>query len=173
MSRSCYSDDYGDEYPGQLELFRANVERSIRGRAGQARLRELREALLALPVKELEAEMFAGGAPEKPRVCALGAWALAKAGGDVERAADMVPGDADDYDTARALGPSGWPRLVVLDAIYVNDLTEWVYDAVEGPHQSPYAYTGVPHGPVLYGRRETPAERYRRVLRWVEDKIKP
>ncbi len=40
MSRSCYSDDYGDEFPGQLALFRANVDRSIASKAGQARLRD-------------------------------------------------------------------------------------------------------------------------------------
>ena len=73
MSRSCYSDDYGDEFPGQVDLFRANVRRSMRSKAGQARLVELRDALLALPVKELEAETFAAGTRETPKVCALGA----------------------------------------------------------------------------------------------------
>jgi hypothetical protein len=147
MSRSCYSDDYGDEFPGQLELYRANVQRSIRSKAGQARLRELRDALLALPVKELEADTFAGGSPETPRVCALGAWALAKAG-DVEAAGDMVPTDADDHDTYDALKAHGWPKLVVLEAIYQND-----------------------DGHVY--RHETPALRYARVLAWVERELLP
>src|SRR5262245_24820936 len=110
MSRSCYSDDYGDEFPGQLELYRANVRRSIRSKAGQARLRELREALLALTVKELEAEIFAEGTNEQPRVCALGAWALAKTG-DVTAAHDLVPRDAYDDETFDVLKPHGWPKL--------------------------------------------------------------
>jgi hypothetical protein len=144
MSRSCYSDDYGDDFPGQLALYRANVSRSIKSRTGQARLRELRDALLALPTKALEAETFAEGAGEAPRVCALGAWALAKCG-DIEQAHAMVPSDADDHETADLFESHGWPRLVVLDAIYMND---------EGGDY-----------------KETPAERYARVLGWVERQI--
>lgn len=145
MSRSCYSDEYGDEFPGQINLFRANVERSIRSRDGQARLRELRDALLALPVKELQPEIFAEGAANSPRVCALGAWALAKCGGDVEQAHAMVPSDADDYETWDALQSHGWPKLVVLEAVYMND-EAWFGNV-------------------------TPAERYKRVLKWVEGSI--
>lgn len=145
MSRSCYSDDYGDEFPGQINLYRANVQRSIASRAGQARLRELRDALLSLPTKELEAELFAGGTQDAPRVCALGAWALAKAGGDVAIARDMVSNDADDHETYEALKSYGWPRLVVLEGVYVND---------EGPWGS-----------------ETTTARYTRVLSWVESQL--
>jgi hypothetical protein len=172
MSRSCYSDDYGGDFPGQMELYRANVERSMRGKVGQARLRELRDALLALPVKELQAETFAGGTREAPQVCALGAWALAKCNGDPDEAARMVPGDADDRETYRCLRAHDWPKLVVLDAVFVNDDTHYRYDSVEGPAQSPYAYYG--NGtPVRYRRDETPAERYQRVLAWVEKQLTP
>lgn len=146
MSRTCYTDDYG-EFPGQMELFRANVQRSMRSRAGQARLRELRDALLALPVKALQAEIFAVGPRESPDVCALGAWALAKSNGEVAAAAAMVPRDADDHDTYDALKAFGWPRLVVLEAIYMND---------EGACGS-----------------ETPEQRYSRVLAWVESELLP
>ena len=145
MSRSCYSDDFGDDFPGQMELYRANVERSIRGAFGQQRLKELRDALRALPVKELQADIFATGSNEAPQVCALGAWALAKCGGDVEKAREMVRSDDDDHDTAEALKSHGWPRLVVFDTIYQND-QEW-------------------------SRFETPARRYERVLAWVESQI--
>ena len=145
MSRSCYSDDYGDDFPGQLNLYRANVERSIRSKAGQARLRELRDALLALPVKALEANTFADGTVDAPKVCALGAWALARTG-DPQSAHKMVPTDADDHDTYDALKSHGWPKLVVLESIFVND---------EGN----------------YWRSETPEQRYARVLAWVEGQI--
>ena len=145
MSRSSYTDDYGEDYPGQLELYRANVERSMRGKAGQARLRELRDALLALPVKELHDGIFAAGTPEKPAVCALGAWALKRAGGDPAKAAEMAgPSPEEDTETAAALAAHGWPRLVVMDTIFMNDDV---------------------------GRHETPAERYARVLAWVESQI--
>jgi hypothetical protein len=166
MSRSSYSDDYGDEFPGQLELYRANVARSIKSKAGQARLRELRDALLALPVKELHASTFAEGTPEQPEVCALGAWALSKAGTpDAARA--MVGRDADDADTAQALKPHGWPRLVVMDAIFFNDDTRYVYETAAGPRQRWEQH----YGPLQIGRRETPAERYARMLAWVEEQL--
>lgn len=145
MSRSCYSDEFGDEFPGQLELYRANVARSIRSKAGQARLRELRDALLALPVKALEANTFADGTRDAPNVCALGAWALKKCDGDPQAAKQMVPREADDWDTFNAIKAHGWPRLVVLEAIYQND--EATYRVV------------------------TPEQRYAHVLAWVESQI--
>lgn len=108
MSRSCYTDDYGDEFPGQLGLYRGNVDRSIRSKNGQARLVELRKALEALPVKALEAETFIAPTGE---VCALGAWA--------QKFAPEVTIEAGygDHETAEALQPHQWPRLVVLEAI--------------------------------------------------------
>lgn len=136
MSRSSYSDDYGDDFPGQINLYRANVERSIRSKDGQARLRELKAALEALPTKALEAEIFAEGTREQPRVCALGAWALHRSGGDIEAAHAMVPLDGDDHDTYEALKDYGWPRLVVMEAIYENDEGTW---NIQTPEQR-YAY---------------------------------
>lgn len=168
MSRSCYSDDYGDDFPGQLELYRANVERSIRSRKGQARLRELRDALVAMPVKALEADMFLRPSGE---ACALGVWA-SQHQTDPDTRARMEQFDGDDGDTAQMLAPLGWPRLVVLDLVYENDRTEYLYDEVLGPHQSPYAYqTYSGAWPVRYRRDETPEERYTRVLAWVNEHI--
>ena len=66
MSRSNYSDDCdGPEF----YLWRGAVRSAIRGTRGQALLREMRDALDAMPVKEL----FADGlvAPDGG-VCALG-----------------------------------------------------------------------------------------------------
>lgn len=60
------------DFPGQLELYRANTERAIKGKRGQAFLRELEAALLALPEKRL-AE---GGFICAGEVCALAALAL-------------------------------------------------------------------------------------------------
>ena len=144
MSRSCYSDDYGDDFPGQLELYRANVRRSIRSRKGQARLLELRDALLAMPVKELHQDVFVTGSEDAPKVCALGAWALGKG---FTEASKMVVSNPDDSEIAAAMETHGWPRLVVMDAVYFND------DGVWG--------------------KETPAERHRRMLAWVEENIIP
>jgi hypothetical protein len=148
MSRSNYTED--DEFPGQFDLYRANVERSLRSKAGQARLREMRDALLALPVKALEAGIFITGDEDSPRVCGLGAWALHHARSVAEASAlvPKYPADVatDDYDTADALKRFGWPKLVVWEAIFIND-----------EHWSCV----------------TPEVRYEKVLAWVNANILP
>jgi hypothetical protein len=145
MSRSSYSDDYGDDFPGQADLYRANVERSIRSKQGQARLRELHEALLAMPVKELQADIFAEESPQGPQVCALGQWAVAQCQGDMTKAHALVPRDEDDYGTWLRLKDFCWPKLVVFEVVYMNDDEDY--------------------------HRESSAQRYQRVLTWVEQQI--
>ncbi|MCC6650645.1 MAG: hypothetical protein IT348_05810 [Candidatus Eisenbacteria bacterium] len=170
MSRSSYSDDY-DDFPGQSGLFRANVRRSIRSARGQARLRELRDALLAMPVKELNADVFVEGEASNPAVCALGQWALTKAGGDVEAAQEMAGVDPEcDESTAEALAVHGWPKLVVLETICENDDARPRVIEVHGPSIRPWDY-GYRWGGVRYVVPETPAERYARMLAWVEERI--
>jgi hypothetical protein len=74
MSRHGYCDDGDDEY-GRANLWRGTVIRSIKGKRGQAFLRELAEALDAMPVKALIKEelVAADGA-----VCTIGAVAIAR-----------------------------------------------------------------------------------------------
>jgi hypothetical protein len=164
VSRSCYSDDYGDDFPGQLELYRANVARSIAGARGQARLRELRDALLAMPEKKLAAALFA---PPSGEACALGAWAKRH----VQDADAVAHFDGDDNDTAELLKGYGWPRLVVMDLVYENDRDRYVYEHHEGPHRLASAYSYKSEWPVLRARPETDEERYQRVLAWVTEHI--
>ena len=54
MSRSGYVDDVDDI--GRLNLYRANIARTIGGRRGQAFLREMGAALDAMSIKELVSE---------------------------------------------------------------------------------------------------------------------
>lgn len=172
MSRSSYSDDL-DDYPGQLELYRGNVARSMRGRQGQKMLREMRDALLALPVKELHADVFASGTKERPKVCALGAWATQKAGTPDAGAALVSEPDYDE-ETAADLAKHGWPKLVVLDTIYENDRHDYRIAHAHGPlprHEG-YRYNYPGEWTVSYYYDETPAERYARVLAWVEGSIR-
>ena len=61
----------------------------------------------------------------------------------MEGAKAMVPRESDDHETYRALKSHGWPKLVVLEAVYVNDES--------------FA--------------KTDAERYQRVLAWVTDQL--
>jgi len=67
MSRSGYSDDVDG---AELNLWRGAVERAIKGKRGQAFLRELAEAMDAMPVKRLIAEELIDSVGE---VCAIGA----------------------------------------------------------------------------------------------------
>lgn len=55
MSRSGYTDDY-DEDPLANGRWRAQVKSAIRGKRGQAFLRELADAMDAMPEKVLIAE---------------------------------------------------------------------------------------------------------------------
>ena len=93
MSRACYSDgDDNVDYP--LALWRGAVMSSIRGKRGQAMLKELVAALDAMPAKRLIAhELMKDG-----EVCALGAVALA-------RGKDVSAIDPEDYEVvAREFG---------------------------------------------------------------------
>jgi len=73
VSRSGYTDDYDDI--GQLNRWRANVDRAVRGKRGQKFLREMAAALDAMPVKELVADEVVR---DSEHVCAMGAVALAR-----------------------------------------------------------------------------------------------
>jgi len=70
MSRSGYCDDYAYDEPQLFNLYRASVDRALGGRRGQQFLRELLEALDAMPEKRLIAHEL-----ETPQgeVCAMGA----------------------------------------------------------------------------------------------------
>jgi hypothetical protein len=72
MSRIGDCDDYYEEYPNQQYLQQQAAVNAIRGKRGQKLLRELEQALLALPEKRLIAGSFCDG----KEVCAGGALAL-------------------------------------------------------------------------------------------------
>lgn len=72
MSRITYNEE--EDYPGQFELWQANVERSLGGRAGQQALRELLAALDALPEKRL----IEGHLVKNGEVCTIGALIVEK-----------------------------------------------------------------------------------------------
>ena len=82
MGRITYSED--DDFNNQGLMWMANQERSIKGRKGQAALRELEAALLALPEKRLISGELENAVGE---VCAVGALAKFK-GKDNPRVGD-------------------------------------------------------------------------------------
>jgi hypothetical protein len=106
MGRSGYVDDY--EETGLLNLYRAAVERAIKGKRGQAFLREMLAALDALPEKRLIAEDL----ERDGEVCAIGSVG-------VKRGLDMTkldPIEPELIADAFGIAPS-----LVREIEYIND----------------------------------------------------
>jgi hypothetical protein len=120
MSRSGYSDDYGDDDPLVLGRYRAQVGSAIRGKRGQALLRELLTALDAMPDKRLVAgELEADG-----QFCALGV---------VGQARGLNLASIDTYDV-ESLGPKfNIAEQLAREIMWVNDdhVSEHKYVPVE------------------------------------------
>ncbi len=108
MSRIGYMED--DDYPVQFDLWQANCQRSLKGKQGQAELRQLRDALLALPDKRLILGLLINPEGE---VCAVGAYARHK-GLDLEK---FDPEEETDVVGITA----GMPRLVAWKVVEMND----------------------------------------------------
>lgn len=108
MSRSGYSDDC--DY---LDLFRANVDRAIAGKRGQAFLRELVASLEAMPEKRLIAHDLQATTGE---VCAIGSVGL-------KRGIDMTTLDPEDTEqVGKAFGIS---TILAQEIVYENDEREY------------------------------------------------
>ena len=106
MSRSGYEDQYDN---WALIRYRGAVASAIRGKRGQALLRELLAALDALPEKRLIGESFVaeGG------VCALGAVCAARG---------VEPPDYDMGDAADAAADLlSVSRALAAEVMYLND----------------------------------------------------
>ena len=140
--RISYSED--EQYPGQFELWQANCRRSLRGKAGQAALHELEQALLALPNERLLANRLVDSDGD---VCALGA--LAQFKGHALYLAEGCGLDDDfdfDDDGMEDFGVElGMPRLVAWKVVEEND--------------------------IQLGGPLSPEDRYRRMLAWVQAQL--
>jgi hypothetical protein len=108
MSRSGYCDDYGDDDPLALGRYRAQVASAIRGKRGQALLRELLAALDAMPEKQLVAgELEADG-----QFCALGV---------VGQARGLNLAAIDTYDVEALGGTFNIADQLAREIMWVND----------------------------------------------------
>src|SRR5262245_36905148 len=110
MSRSNYSDDCDN---WQLIKWRGAVNSAIKGKRGQAFLKELLAALDALPKKELIADELQTGRFE---VCALGAVGL-------QRGLEMQGLDVEDYDVLSE--KFGIAPALIREIEYINDEYTW------------------------------------------------
>jgi hypothetical protein len=162
MSRSGYTDE--DEN-GTLGLWRGAVERSIKGKRGQAALIELAKAMDAMPVKMLAAESLVTADGE---FCTLGVLGQA-------RGIDMMPIDPENWDAvAKAFNIA---PAMVREIVYENDEGihgyDWVDIEIVGPVRPWYPEFGRHSRSV---RVDIPAEklgamRWTRMRAWVGQQI--
>ena len=171
MSRSGYTDDNDD--PLAHWRWRQAVRRACQGKRGQALLRELAEALDAMPDKRLWPGKFAAADGE---FCTLGVLG-AKRGTKMD---DL--GDEDDCDSTLVGQRFGIAPAMAAEIMYLNDeymVDEWKWTSVEifGPMR-PYGERGA-----LWGNRNlhlrsvrvhndnAPAERWKAMRRWVSEQL--
>jgi len=108
MSRSGYSDECGN-----IELYRASVERALRGKRGQAFLRELATAMDAMPEKVLIAGDLVS---EHGECCTIGV---------VCKARQLDVSHLDVYDPETVAGAVGIARSMAAEIEYMNDEAAW------------------------------------------------
>ncbi len=106
MSRSGYSEDCDGT---SLVLWRGAVERAIRGKRGQAFLREMASALDAMPIKELVANEVVR---DPAHVCAIGSVAVAR---------QMDVAELDIYDRDSVGMAFGVAPALAAEIAFVND----------------------------------------------------
>jgi hypothetical protein len=112
VNRSDYTDDDGDNW--SLIRYRGAVTSAIRGRRGQAFLRELRDALDAMPEKVLIADELIN---EDGDFCALGVVGA-------RRGIDLKVLDPEDYyELAKVFGIS---KSLVREIEFEND-DDWCH----------------------------------------------
>lgn len=118
MSRSGYSDDYDCDSNWPHIQWRGQVTSATRGKRGQAFLRDLRDALDAMPEKRLIAhELRQGG-----EVCAIGSLGAA-------RGIDLEKLEVWDYDAIAAAFDIASP--LVREIEWMNDEGSYRKDSPE------------------------------------------
>ncbi len=144
MSRSGYTEDCDDNW--QLLKWRGQVASAIRGKRGQAFLREMLEALDAMPERRLIAHDLIQVPPafvppsvvRSENVCAIGSVGI-------RRGIDLTALDPENYD--KIAETFGIAHQLVQEIEWVNDEAFSV-------------------------RNETPEQRWQRVREWVRSNLK-
>lgn len=160
MSRSGYTDDFDD--PLAHGRWRQAVRRSIEGKRGQALLRELVEALDAMPDKRLYPGSFATADGE---FCTLGVLG-AKRGTKME---DL--GDEDECDTYTVgqrfgIAPAMAAEIMYLNDEYSVDCWKWVEVEFCGPVRPHWPDYGKHTRSVRVHNDRHPQERWERMRAW-------
>lgn len=167
MSRSGYTDDDGDD-PLARGRWRAAVRSSLQGKRGQALLKELAEALDAMPDKRLYPGSFATAEGE---FCTLGVLG-AKRGTKMD---DL--GDEDDCDSGFVANRFGIAPAMAAEIMYMNDeyavdVWKWVEVEICGP-MNPYDHRNRYHKRSVRVHNDNhPKERWQRMRAWVDTNLK-
>lgn len=166
MSRSGYTDDIEDNW--RHIMWRGRVASSIRGKRGQALLRDLLAALDAMPDKRLYPNNFATVSGE---YCTLGVLGAAR-GTKMDDLGDAEEG-CDERVVAERFGVAA---PLVQEIMYIND--EWVQDykyidvEICGPMRRHYPDHGQHRKSVCIDDDTAPTRRWRLMRKWVEEQIK-
>lgn len=136
MSRSGYSDDYGDDDPLALGRWRAAVRSAMNGKRGQAFLREALDALDAMPEKRLivgelvvdghqcrlgDSDIIVGAdelCDKRGNPYPMGSCCLL---GAVAKARKIDVSDLDPYDIGRVAPRFGIADAMTRELVYWND----------------------------------------------------
>lgn len=168
MSRSGYSDSYGDDDPLALGRWRQAVQRALDGKRGQAFLRDLLETLDAMPDKRLYSGSFATADGE---FCTLGAHAARKG----VRVDDL--GDAEDGCETEVVGkrfgiaPAMAAEIMYLNDEYIVNEWRWVECELYGPVRPYYPDHGRHTVSVRVHNDDHPAARWRNMRAWVVESL--
>ncbi len=143
MNRSGYGDDCDDNLA--LGRWRAQVKSAIRGKRGQAFLRELAAAMDATP--EADRHLISGELIDSEGCCCTI--------GVVCKARGLDVSQVNVYDPEQVGALVGIARQLAAEIEFENDENDWTWDQKTGKL--------VP---------ETPRQRWDRMRRWVELHIK-
>ncbi len=160
MSRSGYSDDLE---PNQLNVWRGAVASAIRGKRGQAMLKEMLAALDAMPEKALIAHELQNANGDH---CALGV-----VGKNRGMALDSI--DPDEYEiVAREFGIAS---ALAQEIMFMNDeyISDFQYIEVEicGPMRLGYPDYSRHSQTVRTTNEDIAAKRWAHMRNWVAENI--
>lgn len=152
-------DDIEDEL--RCWSFQNNTERHLKGKKGQAMLRELEAALLALPEKRLEYSRFVVRHGEEGGVCALGALALKRKMDQGLSRADAMKklsedAEKNELDMDEEYDSAEWSRIE-RTADYLQCKVNFAFAVIVENDE--------------WGPTNDAEERYRRLLEWCRRKI--
>ena len=164
MSRSGYTDDCDGP---ESNLWRGAVKSAIRGKRGQAMLRELVVALDALPEKRLAPDSLVN---EDGEYCALGALGRL-------RGMTMEPQDPDDVDPSDVARMFGIAKSLAAEVMYLNDeysadAWKWIDIEICGPMRPHYPDWNRHTRSVRAPNMQHTEQRWRYMREWAAKNIK-